>query len=458
MGISKFIFICKKKLINWIEKIPVQRGAKINEDRKAFTGMVLEICGHLIRGLPIKENSLGGIVGYSRSDPKAYYLYMVISEVLSSSLSYMRAESDIKESEDELKFGYPKVGPGNETISSKRIFHLMHDSIMDDFEVKFRKLQEHLCNLISFSETKDQKYFRLFLASHALADIKFANQDIKEFFGKPLENFNFQSADLLNLCETLFNDVDDNKCWFLKDNIKFNVALKPNQILSSFRQRYKKGIKIAHDGEKVVLGPTYKVGYGGSSKSAHGLIKDHYKDHTLEDIKHKIIKIPLICMNILCRVSEIAEIECSEKHKIILDGSKSGEGLKESIFSLTKGNYDVGDLVTTDGSDVAEILTIHESSYSYKCYLVRYLINPKLKEITEEWLPPKYIGPILLKKESIREFCLQNVLPLLGEEGLSSIESKNDAELYDYAKEALLHMAKEGHLKLLFENRSKQSV
>jgi len=455
MSISKFIFIFKKKLISWIDKIPVQGGAESDEGQKVFLSMVLEICGHLIRGLPIKEDSLKGIVGYYRSDSKPYYLYMVISEVLSSCLSCMRVEEFVKEDEDELKFGYPKLHPGNETISGKRLLHLMDESIMDEFEVRFRKLNEHLCNLINFSETNDQKYFQLFLASYALDDIKFANQDIKEFFGKHMENFNFQSADLLKLCETLFNDLEKNKCWFLRDNIKFDSTLKPGGILSSFRQRYIKAIKISHDGEKIVLGPTYKVGYGGSSKSAHGLIKDYYKDHTLDDVKHHLMKIPLISMIILSRVVELANIECSEKHKIVLEGVKSLEGVKEGFLNQIKGNYDVGDLVTTSGEDVAEILEIHESPYDYKCYLVRYLINPKIKEITEEWLPPRYIGALLFKKGDVREFFLQKILPLLGEEASNSIDDKTDAELYDHAKETILDMAREGHLKLFFVNRPK---
>lgn len=452
MNASKIIFICKKKLIRWIEKIPVRNNIQTDEEKNLPFSIPLQISGHLLRNIPIKEDSFRLIASFSHADARSYYLYAVVSEVLSSCMSCMRVASWMGDSEEEIMFGYPKINAGNETISGGRVSHLLNRSIIDEFEVRFRKLQEYLCNLICFSEANDQKYFQLFFAAEALSDIKYANQDIAEFFGNPIENFNSQFTELLDRCKALIKDLDRNKCWFLNPSINFDSKLERN-IMSSLRQRYKKAISIATSGEKVVLGPTYKVGYGGSSKSAHALVEDHFRDYTLDDVKHAINKIPVICLNILLRAFEIASIECPQNFKDILESARSGEGATKGIENVTQRNLDIGDLVTTDGSDVAEILRIHLSSYGYKNYYIRYLINAKIKEISEEWLPPRYIGPCLVKKQDVRRLFTQNVAPLLGDKSVDWIDKKTDVELYNHAKTTILQMARDGHLQLFFQRK-----
>ncbi len=95
-----------------------------------------------------------------------------------------------------------------------------------------------------------------------MSDIKYANQDIAEFFGNPIENFNHQFKELLTRCKKLINDLDKGKCWFLNPKVNFNSKAQQS-VMSSYRQRYMKAVQITSNGEKVVLGPTYKVGYGG---------------------------------------------------------------------------------------------------------------------------------------------------------------------------------------------------
>jgi len=456
MRIARIIFICKKKLIRLIERIPTRPKEQSEEEKNAPFSMILQISGHLLRNLPIKDDSVRFIASYAYKDAKSYYLYAVVSEVLSSCMSCMRVAGWVEDSEEEMLFGYPKMNPGNETISGSRISHLLHESVIDEFEVRFRKLQEFLCNLVCFSETNEQEYYQLFFAAEGLSDIKYANQDIAEFFGNPIENFTSQSKDLLNRCNALSKKLEKNRCWFLKSGATFDLKGQP--IMSSYRERYKKALSIATDGEKIVLGPTYKVGYGGASKFAHALIDEHFRDYSFEDVKHAIHKIPVICLNILQRAFQLANIECPKNFKGILECAASGEGATIGIENVTRRKLDVGDLVTTDLSDVAEVLKAHVSPYGYKSYYVRYLINPKIKEISEEWLPPRYIGPCLLKKNDIRTLFVQKVSPIIGDKSIDWIQKQSDDTLYAHAKTVVINMAKEGHLKLFFKNKSKQKT
>jgi len=197
------------------------------------------------------------------------------------------------------------------------------------------------------------------------------------------------------------------------------------------------------------------VGYGGSSKSAHALIEEHFRDFALDDVKHAINKIPVICFNIFLRAFEIANIDCPKNFKKLLEDAKSGEVATKEIESITQRSLDIGDLVTTDGSDVAEILEVNTSQYAYKNYHVRYLINPKIKEISEEWLPPRYVGACLLKKQKVRDLFTHRVAPLIGDKSVDWINKQTDETLYGYSKTTILNMARDGHLKILFETKPK---
>ncbi len=130
-----------------------------------------------------------------------------------------------------------------------------------------------------------------------------------------MESFKFQLTDLLSLCENLANELDRDKCWFLHKNAKFDNGQKLGPILSSFRQKFIKAIKISSNGEKTVLGPTYKVGYGGSSKSAHASIKDDSRHYKFKDAKVAVNKTHIICLHILLRVHELIGAEYPQKYK-----------------------------------------------------------------------------------------------------------------------------------------------
>jgi hypothetical protein len=194
INIPRLFFICRQKLVKWLQKFPKRTNFEFKEQNDYFSKTNLEVSGHLFRQIPMDEKTFRYIESFVQSDAKAYFLYAVLSEVVSSCLACMRIASQFEEDEDAHFFNYPKRNPGNETMSADRMHHLFEDSRISEFEVRFRKLQEYLCYLICFSETNDEKYFKLFLASRALEDIKYASEDIKEFFGKPMENFNFQSS------------------------------------------------------------------------------------------------------------------------------------------------------------------------------------------------------------------------------------------------------------------------
>lgn len=449
-NILRVVFICKKKLIQWIEKIPTGEKRSIYEDQNIPFSALLKISGHLLRNLHINEKSFRATIGCRCKDPKAYYLYGVVSEVISSCMSCMRVASWIDESEEEFVFGYPKRDEGDDTISGNRIGHLMHESIVDEFNVRFRKLQEHFFNLICFSETNDQKYFQLFFIAQELSDVNYTNKDIEVFFGRPVENFKHESKELLDQCKKLIRDLEKEKCWFLDQRLNFDSKTQ-GKIMSSYSHRYKKALQIASEGEKILLGPTYKTSYGRSSESAHSTIKEWDEDYTFNDARFMINKTFMICFNILSRISELTGSSLPQKFKDLLKHVRSAGDTENELKSVTRRNLENGDLVTTDGLDVAEILNMEQSSYGYEDYHVRYLINPKIKEITDEWIPAPHIGPLLFRKSKAREFYKKNVAPLLGDKSIDWIDQQTNEALYDRGKAAILQLAKSGYLKRIFE-------
>lgn len=58
MRIDRIIFICKKKLIRLIERIPTRPKEQSEEEKNAAFSMILQISGHLLRNLPATHTQM----------------------------------------------------------------------------------------------------------------------------------------------------------------------------------------------------------------------------------------------------------------------------------------------------------------------------------------------------------------------------------------------------------------
>lgn len=422
---------------------------RVAELEELMFSLPLQISGVLLRALHVDEKDMKGVHRYTYENVKACYIFSVVSEVIAVWTSCIKAKDFIELSEKDIAEGKTKLISGDGTISTEWMSHIFHKSFKGEFDIHYRKMQEFLCDLILFSRTSDDSYFKLFFAVDELTDILFANLDIEEFFGKTIDNFQYQADKLFVVCDKLMQDVDSSKCWFLRnrDSIDFSKISHPSRIKSSYRDKFREALMISSASERIVLGPTYKVGYSGPSQAAHGIVSEYIDDYTVDSVKGSIQRLNLIFINILDRAFEIMQIDYPEDLKPLVEQALDNQKSEEMLHPIVKKDLNIGDIVVMGEKSIGEILDSELSKYDYISYHIKYLINPLTPESLDDWFPPKYIGRRLLDKRNLGKFFIDNPEILIVDKSLGgAITNQDDKFLYESAKKYILYMCERGRV------------
>ena len=455
-------YTIKKWLIKLGERFTNYQEAN-KELEKIFVHMPQEVAGQLRRKLNIDEASYRFIKDIGHRDARSYFLYSVLSEVGKASVSNMRVFDFTVDSEEDEKYRLRrKEGERDELAAERKEFagRLIFESITDEQNVWRRKLSECLCDLICFSETNQQPYFRMFIAANMLSDVINANRDFQEFFSCQVENITQQGKDAFDIIKNTSTEVKREKCWFLdkKFSLETMPTVKNRNILATYRRRYIRAISLASEGERGILGFTYGVGYGGLSKSIHHSTENPLHEGGFDRLREGVYAIGLLIFHVLNRAYAINNTKPSKAGAFIFEELMSGEKAKQLHFLSAIRGYEKGDLVTR-GDDLAEVLDIRTSEYGYKSYYVRYLASPFIESIKEEWLPARYIYKRIAKKGEVRcyyEGILQRN-PHWAED-LKKILSMSDDELYNCMRRLFIELTKKGLLrKMLMESERTKS-
>ena len=227
----------------------------------------------------------------------------------------------------------------------------------------------------------------------------------------------------------------------------FDTIPTKGNFLSTKRSIFIKAILLANKGEKNSLGFTYKVGFGSLSQSMHLETRRSLHGNDFNFLRKGIIHIGILGAHVLSRAYSIANIKPSRIGANVFKTIEKGEGAMRAHFMSTVRDYEIGDLVST-GTDLAEIIGIKESKYGYRCYRVRYLANPAIISIEEEWLPARYIYKRIFKKSQVRSFY-ENILKRYPDkkEELKVISEMPDEKLFKIMKDFFIDLSKQGILK-----------
>ena len=456
--ILQFRYCIKKFLSSTAEKftIPQKEYAELNE----FSIKILQQLTHeLIAKLKIDESSYRWLKNIGHNNARSFYLYSVVSEVLKASISNMRTLEFIRDSMEEEKY-YPKA---KRRLAEKRndekfsyIDRAIFEGFDDEQNLWRRKLSECLSNLICFSETNEEPYFKLYIAANELSNLLFANDDFLEFFDCKIENLSYQTKDTFNIISDVSKSVKKDKCWFLKNDFKFDQIPTRGDFLQSYRQIFLKAFALAEKGEKNVLGFTYQVGYGGMSKTAHFSTEGRSRDIDFERLTSGITAVSITGYYVLRRAYEICKVTPSEIGQKIFRELVEGTGAAQSHFLSTVRDYEEGDLLTT-GNDLVEVLQVKTSKYGYKSYYVRYLVNPAIQSIEKEWLPARYFYKRIVKKSKVRDYY-RDILKRNPdkEKEMAMIMQMSDEQLFESMKRVFVELAKHGILQNSLREQEKK--
>ena len=331
--------------------------------------------------LSINEASFRILAPQAHSKARDYFVFEALDEVQKAVVEIFQTQELV----------------GGETPEpDDALTRIVAESAGDGIALCQRKLMETLADLIGFAATPEDAYFRDCLLHAQLAQQLAAQHDLLHFYGAKSLNLAHQIDGLTTEIEALeVNDLDPSKAWYRWRLAPFELSkLAPGRVSASFSRRFELALTLATDAERASLGFTYAQGFGRTSANIHahpgGLELGADMPSVNSDIKATIV----IALSVLTRCQETVGIVPSGVNAWFSDLVANNEGPSLIQQEQLRGSAAVGDIVMAYDR-LAQVLEIAEGSTGYRSYRVRYLSQPPLPEIPEDWHIAQHVKVVL---------------------------------------------------------------
>lgn len=368
----------------------------MSKDKKAhefFTSMSLRCGNTLRRKLGIDETHYQMVSSFSHSDARSYFVYGCVDEVMKAATASLRWMEFLRETDEKHA--------ESDGDNASYIQRAVHEAVYDEQQMWARKLHEILADLILFSKSNEQEYFRLFLAYRFLEKYLAFQNDLHEFFSCKSGNAQSSIDVAKKLITSLEDKTDSAKRWFLKiPELQENP--KPGQLFTSARQKILKAIKEGSSDHRIALGLSYDRGYSVASRSVHSNIGDPLRQISTKTISAQIGRIGLMSAHIILCGHELLGIE-PEGFTAMLKKSLGTESVGYQLYSSMCKDFKVGDIVAAYGPNLCLVTEISKSKYGYTSCKVRFLEQPQLPELPEDWFSAPYVQIIVPKAKLLED-------------------------------------------------------
>ncbi len=372
-------------------------------------------------------------------DAKKLFLYGVCKEVIKSCIGLTNDKEFLQEV------------PDHEENKPERMEKIIVGGITDAQTYRIRKMVELLSLLILFDRnTKRDEEYRIFLSAENL-DLALARQeDFRELYEKrTISNTQHSIDDYAKRIQDDLKALGVQELWFL--NKRRLKDLRP-PVFESKKRLFLDALLVASADERLALGISYGRGYSRTSQSVHPLLGSHDYGKDDNDTKHIITNfsyLSIICMHIMHLAYKIAGMNDPEGlTKIMGENFEKSEASKN--VAQFKKELEVGDLVLTVWTDLAEIIEEHTSKYGYKAYKIKYLLRPPLPEFPEDWIESSNILARLMTKSWARSFLEKNTsmdkMPKEVKDIWPEVMKQTDEELMKSVMHFFVDMHKHGIL------------
>lgn len=369
------------------------------------------------------------------NDAKKLFVHGVCKEVIKSCIGLTNDKEFLQEVPDHKK------------KEPDRMEKIITGGITDAQTYRIRKMVELLSLLILFDRnTKRDEEYRIFLSAENL-DLALARQeDFRELYeGRVISNTQHSIDDYKKRIQDDLKTLGAQELWFLhKDRLK---NLKPS-VFESKKKLFLAALLVASADERLALGISYGRGYSRTSQSVHPLLGSYDYGKDDNDTKRIITNLSylsIICMHIMHLVYKITGINDPEGlTKAMGENFEKSEASKN--IAKFKKELEVGDIVLTSWTDLAEIIENHTSKYGYKAYKIKYLLRPPLPEFPEDWIESSNILTRLMTKGWVRSFFEKNTnvdkMPQEVREIWPEVMKQSDEELMKSLKHFFVDMHK----------------
>ncbi|MBW8036310.1 MAG: hypothetical protein FVQ79_11935 [Planctomycetes bacterium] len=370
--------------------------------------------------LGLSEEDVLFSAGYLFADARGYLLYRAADEVQKAGMYLMRLQEAVSEELDKT--------------DKTHVTRLITTHVIEEQQARIRRLLELLVMLVLFSTTNDQPYYQHMLRFEALDDILSKNDDLKEFYGARNANLDHSISMHIDAIKEDEKQINLAKCWYLRkrSSIKMISNPLPGRILSSMRSRIRSSLPLMTNNEKLLFGFTYGASYGRASENVHfsPMQFDLPQNVTYE------YHIGLLCASILDRCYLLLgqpDVPGLKKIHDSLNRTTSTELVKK----VTVREMEIGNIVLAYG-DLAEIIDVKTSSHGYRSYLVRYLAEKPMPQISKDWFPAYLVQLLYTKTQFMEKIAIREKEGSIPAGTLGLMKGFSEEELLGLIRESMV--------------------
>jgi hypothetical protein len=348
--------------------------AEEDDDRESVLVMAAKLnrAAEDLKGeLSIDEAAFRVAAPQAHGSSRDYFVFEALDEIQKAVVSVFQCHELVSDEPPDPGEGFTRV---------------VAESVADESALRQRKLIETLADLIGFVATPQEGHYRDCLLHAQLDGLLAAQRDLLREYGAESRNLAHQIGELAAEIEGLEAvGLDPTLAWYRRRAAAFELSrMRPGMVMASFAWRFDHAVPLASDTERAALGFSYSQGFGRRSDKLHARPGPLESTVDMLAAAAGLNATIAIALPVLVRCQKTIDGVPAGENRWLRD--IDGENDLPGRFRRKdmRGTAVVGDIVMAAG-ELAQVTEIAEGRNGYRSYLVRYLSDPPLPEIPEDW-------------------------------------------------------------------------
>jgi hypothetical protein len=364
--------------------------AEDNKAAKELYDLIIKAGADLRKKIHWTYQSYNSIYGATSSDPKGYYLYGVLNEVEKACLSMMKAHEWIEKSK--------LAGiPDSLDDDGQRIRDGILQARIDELTMWQRKMTELMVELVGFRDVNENHYYEHYLAMHELRELKWSQDDLKEYYAAKSENYLYQERELKQQIDRLVPSLQADKCWYVKKD-----GRKLTYVIDNFDNRFKRSFQKMEVQLKATL-RTHYLSFGIQSRSMHVGTSAGSQNHTLDNVSAHTSRVGTLALHVIVLVDQLLGQDEKGVLQICSDIVYKNEYPVDLHIRRTDPDIREGDFVLAQ-HDLAQVIKVSSNpKYGFKSFRIKYLVREPLPGLQEDVFVGEHVRRIYRGEDLIKQ-------------------------------------------------------
>ena len=414
-----------------------------HREKWKFWARALVRAGEDLRALlQVDESNFRFVAGPTHTAARDYFLYATLDEIEKLGIAVMGWDEIV---------GQEEIQAGDATT------RVILERSLDEQSFWTRKTLEVLIDLVCFSQTNEDPYYRHLLLLRDLRRHFSIQQDLTTFYGAPSRNVEWSINRVYEeIRELEANDIDFARVWYARQPLAA-VPTRPDGILTSVRGRLQMALPLMHPHEKLSIGLSYARAYGSTSEDIHFRPQATLRDISTDAVAAGIDRVAVGGVAAIKRVQELLDEVPQGINEQLRDSFDQNEYPAEVLRWRTTNRADVGDFVLA-GGDLSEVIEKRASPFGYEMYHVNYLAERPLPGIDDDWLLAEYIERFYTADEFLQRMREAVDAGRAPADAVGRIEALPPGERQDLIRESLVATWEHAGLREWVRDRQRQAA